>query len=125
MLLLRRLAGCDGLGMWCDGSAVGGNGVQRWWRQLLARWLSHAAEVGWSEFNSTYSSIGSLTNKRGSLDLSLSPWAAAATLVMLSLLYFQCMNPLEESWASQTHALGVLLLLERWLMAEKGTILVF
>ena len=61
MLLFRRFAGCDGPGRWCDGSAVGEDGIRHFWQQLLVWQLYHAAEVGWCEFTSAYSSIGSLT----------------------------------------------------------------
>ena len=84
MLLFRRLACCDGLGRWCDGSAVGGNVIRHWCQRLLVWQLFLAAEVGLCEFSSTYSSIDSLTNRGGLWDLS--PCAATAETLVMSTL---------------------------------------
>ena len=88
MLLFRRLAFSGGPGRSCDGSAVGGNGISGCRRRLF-----HTTEVGLCEFSSTYCSMGSLTIRGGSRDLSLS--LGGRTLVLRP----QCMLPLEGGYA--------------------------
>ena len=69
----------DGYGRWfccwrkCNCLALVPAGLPGQWRP------SHEAEVGPSEFSSTYGAIGSLTNRDRSRDLSISPWVAVAT----------------------------------------------